>query len=827
MVKTVRPGSVDVPGVGSFVANAVPDPFDARDLEYRSRLQPLPASLDERGPGERHVLHQEGQSCTGHAVAALINTVLASAGATAPPRRRRAAAEPPPRVSPYMLYRLGRRYDEFAGDEDAGSSLRAVFKGWFHHGVALEQAWPRLDMSPEPQLDNRDSDFARQCASRPLGAYYRVNPFRLDDMQSAINELQAIAVSAVIHDGWVEPVRVRRGKELLHVIARRTDSRSLGGHAFVLAGYNEVGFLVQNSWGAGWGKGGFATLPYEDWLLFAYDAWVARPGVPQTPFATGWNRTATGTGERPSTGRGPDLRRLETYVVNLGNDGRLSGQGRFATAPAHVDRAFAHMATLHDAWAAERPGSPRHVVLYAHGGLISESDGLEIAQRQLNWWLNNRVYPISFAWQSGPIETLLNQLWDLIKGWLPFGGVRFDLAEQVDRRVEGEARERLAWMWDEMKENARAASAPLDPSVRPIAWSSDPAAVGHLADQPGASLVVDRLRQYVEQQGADRVRVHLVGHSAGAIFHAALLGRLREAGLRVDSVAFLAPALRVDEFAADVLPHLGPGGTVGRFATFALSDQLELDDTCPPPPLVVYNKSLLYLVSRAMERLGRDRGEVALLGMQRFLTTPGAGGLTLQGEIEALGGECVFAPQAAPDHSRSKSTTHGGFDDDEPTMTSVVMRVLGAGRVEEVEPFAPHAALRLLPGVADEPAPVAAERPTALRAGRPPTGRGARRPSVRLPQPPTQGEAPQPLPVSAEVATSGVGPVVETAESQDERPVAPAERWWPVPEVADAPRTGSAVVDVLLARDWTLVADGQPARRSRRGARPARPAAGR
>jgi amidase len=30
--------------------------------------------------------------------------------------------------------------------------------------------------------------------------------------------------------------------------------------------------------GTDWGKRGFATLPYEDWLDSAYDAWVTRPG---------------------------------------------------------------------------------------------------------------------------------------------------------------------------------------------------------------------------------------------------------------------------------------------------------------------------------------------------------------------------------------------------------------------------------------------------------------------------------------------------------------------------------------------------------------------
>src|SRR4051812_18932160 len=98
---------------------------------------PLPATLDQRTLEGRYVLRQEGQSCTGHAVATVVNTVLAHQYPDAPPH-----------VSPYMLYRMARRYDEYPGEENVGSSLRGALKGWFHHGVALEADWPTLDLDP-------------------------------------------------------------------------------------------------------------------------------------------------------------------------------------------------------------------------------------------------------------------------------------------------------------------------------------------------------------------------------------------------------------------------------------------------------------------------------------------------------------------------------------------------------------------------------------------------------------------------------------------------------------------------------------------------------
>ncbi|MFO1251148.1 MAG: hypothetical protein U1E77_08460 [Inhella sp.] len=52
------------------------------------------------------------------------------------------------------------------------------------------------------------------------------------------------------------------------------------GLAFALVGFNREGFVVQNSWGPGWGAGGFGLLSYADWLSNGMDAWVVGLGVP-------------------------------------------------------------------------------------------------------------------------------------------------------------------------------------------------------------------------------------------------------------------------------------------------------------------------------------------------------------------------------------------------------------------------------------------------------------------------------------------------------------------------------------------------------------------
>jgi hypothetical protein len=747
MAKTMPPGVANVAGQ-SFVANVVPDVFDDRDLQYRPQLRPLPAVQDSR-PDQHEVLTQTGNSCTGHAVAAMINTVLAG-------------ESDPIRVSPYMLYRMGRRYDEFYGDEDEGSSLRGALKGWFYHGVVSVNDWPSL--SEEKDID-LDQDLAERARRHPLGAFYRVNAFSLDDVQSAVNELHAIVASALIHSGWNVPARVRKadGSEL-QIIDRRADVTLLGGHAFAIVGYNDIGFLVQNSWGKRWGAHGFATLPYEDWLASAYDAWVARPGVPSVLNVRANTKMVTTTMGAVGQGSGPDLDRLKGHVVNVGTEGRLATKGRFVSSPAQVGYVVERMRERHTLWRSSadpgRQAAPDRVVLYASGGLSGRNDGLGIAQSQLNWWLNNHVYPITFAWQSGPAESLVAQLGDVLHGNVVFGGLGFDLVEQADRFAENAARSRLGWMWAQLKDQAEAACRPLpDPVAGPAGRSSTGTPV---EDMPAASLMVDALRQYAVGR---QLEVHVVAHSAGTIFSANLLGRLIDEGIAVASVSWLAPAIRVDEFERLVLHRLRDG-TLRRFTVFGLQDVAELNDYVGSAPQRYYQKSLLYLISRALESRGQGEVEVPLLGLQRHSDGP-LGNTSVREAIESVGGELIWSPSDGGATGGSGATSHAGFDEDSQTMTSVMLRILGRTEPSASETFRAYAPQDASPDrLHGDIRPVSTE---------------------------SVGEEPL-LTIGGPQSTPGTGP--EPADGAGPGPVARGK--------------GGSVVEALLSRGWLPVDDDSP-----------------
>lgn len=46
-----------------------------------------------------------------------------------------------------------------------------------------------------------------------------------------------------------------------------------GGHAISVVGYNDRGFIIQNSWGKNWGFGGYVTLPYSE-IDYIREVWT-------------------------------------------------------------------------------------------------------------------------------------------------------------------------------------------------------------------------------------------------------------------------------------------------------------------------------------------------------------------------------------------------------------------------------------------------------------------------------------------------------------------------------------------------------------------------
>lgn len=561
------------------------DKADLRDRPYA----PPPLSLPAQYPDDAGIADFSGRyadaglvldqgaegACTGFGLAGVINFLRWRA--TGMPRELASA-------SPRMLYHFARRYDEYEGESYEGSSCRGALKAWHRHGVCLEARWPYE--AARETLPRRGWD--AEAIELTLGVYYRIDTGAIADLQAAIREVGAIYVSCYTHAGWR---RVPTGAAASHAQLPRIafDGRpsKAGGHAFALVGFNRDGFVLQNSWGADWGAGGFAVLAYADWLANAMDAWVAAIGVPGVVggrlASLGGRGGAAGAADQPGWW---DEDRAYRHSIVIGNDGRVA---RHLTQDAIQRRLDYQAGVLPDRWFRDDVGEVKRLLVFAHGGLNSEDAAIDRVQAMGRYFLGNGCYPLFLVWKTGFLESLLDVIEDRAERGPAgrAGGVVEWLTDIGDAVLETTiARPFARPLWREMKENAELAARP----------------------GRGADLFAAAVSGLAATWG-DRFELHLVGHSAGAILLGHLLDALNAHGLgeRVRSLHLYAPACTV-EFANR---HFAPDAALmSRLRLDVLDDELERNDSVA----AIYRKSLLYLVSNALE----DDPRMPLLGLAKI-----------------------------------------------------------------------------------------------------------------------------------------------------------------------------------------------------------------
>ncbi|WP_201774015.1 N-acetylmuramidase domain-containing protein [Pseudoxanthomonas suwonensis] len=628
------------------VFNVRPDSVDLRDWEYQPPVSSAPK--DVCYPRDARPMLDQGltSACTGYSLAVVIEYLLVRAD-------RHVES-----ISPHMLYSMARRYDEWAENDDddgpeadTGSSLRGALKGWLRHGASSARLWPKMEM-PDP-VAKANEDWWTDAIKRPLGAYYRIDPRSLRDMHVAIDQVGALYASAFTHAGWEDLLREEavprpENADDLPVIRRRSGSPD-GGHAFAIVGYTRDGFIVHNSWGLVWGKGGLAVLRYSDWLENAMDCWVAQLGVVTAEHeaiadATSL-RTDTG-GTRAVVSRNPILaaHELSPFIVNMENNGRLSQRGQFRTQPSDVDALLRiHLKEACRKWGV-RANQAVDIAIYAHGGLNDEDAAAESARLWVPKLYDEKIFPVFLMWETGAIKTIGNMIEDRLSpddqraagAWLK---VKDRWKEWWNQRVEGIARPLGRPLWNEMKDNA-------------ARISSNPAS--------GVRQLFDLYKAKGKEYGLPKVRLHLIGHSAGGILHSHLGAAAIAAGFDLRSVSLIAPAVRIDEFDRTLGKAVLKTGT--KLLVAHLTDAAErADPTCKP-----YGHSLLYLVSRSFE----DKKETPLLGLERDLV-PARATMAWGAQMMAVASPhsgLVRLPSATTldvgGTLPTEATTHGSLDDD-------------------------------------------------------------------------------------------------------------------------------------------------------------------
>lgn len=380
------------------------------------------------------------------------------------------------------------------------------------------------------------------------------------------------------------------------------------------------------------------------------DVWVARLGVPvELAAREAATATAFSTSARAKAYAYDEIR---PHVVSLGNDGQLRTNGNLATPPEQVRRILRE-----DFSRITKDWKTRRIVLYAHGGLVSEDSAVQRVSEYRKAMLDVEAYPLAFVWHSDYWSTLTNILKEALRLRRPEGildEAKDFLLDRLDDALEPLARKLTGKAaWDEMKENATRATE---------------------SSTGGARLVADELASLVKID--PKIEIHLIGHSAGCVLHGPIVRRLTDSpasgghGLTIDTCTLWAPACTMMLFDSAYLPAIRDQ-RIRDFALYTLTDKAEQDDHCAH----IYHKSLLYLVSNAFEKrarvpIFRPEGE-PILGMAKFVDQH-------TGLRKLIGQKRIAWIKAPVDASASTSTTHGAFDDDRTTVQSTLRRVLGA-----------------------------------------------------------------------------------------------------------------------------------------------------
>lgn len=256
----------------------VPDLPDVRDHLYAAPpdvLGNLPPSVDLRAQADAMTpIYDQGRigSCTANAIAAAFEfDVLKQGVADFKPSR-------------LFIYYNERRIEGDIGT-DRGAAIRDGLKSVSRQGVCAEAEWPYVpteaisEGGPWPvgavPAELPPAACYTDALTNTIASYRRVVR-SLPQLKGCLAHGYPFVLGFTVYESFESAKVAADGAVPLPGPGERVK----GGHAVLVVGYDddEQRFTCRNSWGPGWGDGGYFTLPYA-YLTdrgLASDFWTIR-----------------------------------------------------------------------------------------------------------------------------------------------------------------------------------------------------------------------------------------------------------------------------------------------------------------------------------------------------------------------------------------------------------------------------------------------------------------------------------------------------------------------------------------------------------------------
>lgn len=610
--------------------NVRPDPDDPRDYPYPGadtesrhgsefQKQALAAFFENKPEGDppkkwmelfkeyRKLVgptwRQRGSECTGFALGAIIDFHLrkeAGKKGESPSTNINALT-----ASRRMLYEMAQEFDDAPFEK--GSTLRGALRGWNKLGVAAESVWPYAPDDEHGEKHGRLT-FERlsDAFARPGSRYFRIPKTDTDNMKDSLWRGYPLYVSSMVHVGWYRKYLPETG----NVISMRADEEMKGVHAYVIVGYDEDGFWIHNSWGDQWADGGYALLPYDEWLTLGQDVWFVAP----LPTVQMVKITGLGPAEPNDKQAMETFAKMWRHLVTLGDDGQLAPSGPYALDSVAVGTMLYLFEEQTRHW------SNRRLAVFADGGYWSTQATLEELSNFRDQLMKKEIFPIFVLWDNPWFADMYGWLAGMFP-WLVPG--TDDLGDLAGDR-EWTALE-LAALFDDNSLN-------LTPVMRMrLGLESEARRLWREVDNRskegscllhGGARVLSNWINY--RWNKKPFEIHLIAHGAGDLLLSELAPMLPTP---ITTCSLWAPATTVAKFHRSYGEMLDDG-RLQHMTVFALDDESEAKDVIGPANSILTMVADIFAADvKIGTAIGRRKGEDVwladpepVLGMDRYLS---------------------------------------------------------------------------------------------------------------------------------------------------------------------------------------------------------------